>query len=172
MGYNKGIQLHPAVSVLTVKPKAQRFFLECLAGLWDVPSQLYSSLIGWADLLRYLIGWESCLLQPIRMQQNWCLELVKPHAHTQHLKLKLNSRHYSAVTLEITKLTLSKRIVERLHEVPKPLLVCPEHSSTINELMASVQRRYWVVASIQLPQLLSRCTFWTPFFIHSINTGC
>ena len=60
----------------------------------------------------------------------------------QHLKLKLKNRHFSAVTLEVTKLTLSKRVVEGLYEVPKPLLVSPNHSPTINELMASLQRRY------------------------------
>ena len=43
-----------------------------------------------------------------------------------------------AVTLEVTKLTLSKRVVEGLYEVPKPLLVSPKPFPTIDELMAKL----------------------------------
>ena len=36
-------------------------------------------------------------------------------------RVKLKNRHFSAVMLEVTKLTLSKRVVDGLYEVPKPL---------------------------------------------------
>ena len=50
----------------------------------------------------------------------------------------MKNRHFLAGTLEVTKLTLSKRVVEGLYEVPKPLLVSPKPFPTIDELMAKL----------------------------------
>ena len=82
----------------------------------------------------------------------------------------MKNRHFLAVTLEVTKLTLSKRVVESLYEAPKPLLVSPKHSLTINELTASLGRRYWVMSTSSLPQQVRRWHFSILFF-HSQPTS-
>jgi hypothetical protein len=71
-----------------------------------------------------------------------CFPTPEAQVEKKRKEKKKKNRHFSAVTLEVTKLTLSKRVVEGLCEVPKPLLVSPNHHPTMNELMASFQRRY------------------------------
>jgi hypothetical protein len=57
-----------------------------------------------------------------------------PSHEAQH-----ENHHFGVVMLEVRKLTSIRRVVELegLCEVPKPLLMCPKPSPTINELMTS-----------------------------------